>query len=154
MSDQKQDILNDLLKSSKRLTMLTVSLILVAVILILTLEYEIFKTNDPVVEENELPEFSEDVKDGIHVQSGLIAEGDYKLVYQNCGGCHSHRLVVQNRATAEGWSDIIKWMQESHNLWDLGDNQDKIIEYLSTNYGPESKGRREKLTNVDWYLLE
>ena len=54
----------------------------------------------------------------------------------------------------ERWNATIKWMQETQNLWDLGKNQDIIVHYLVTNYPPTDKGRREILTNIDWYELK
>jgi len=51
----------------------------------------------------------------------------------------------------EQWNASIKWMQETQNLWDLGSNQEIIVNYLVTNYPPKSKGRRLNLTDIDWY---
>ena len=56
--------------------------------------------------------------------------------------------------TAERWNTTIKWMQETQNLWDLGLNQDIIVNYLATNYPPKAKGRRSILTDIKWYELE
>ena len=54
--------------------------------------------------------------------------------------------------TAERWDETIKWMQETQNLWDLGENQEVIVNYLVTNYPPKkSSGRRANLTNIEWY---
>lgn len=94
-----------------------------------------------------------EVVDGIHVESGLIAEQGYELVLQNCGACHSYKLVTQNRATEEGWLDMIRWMQKTQKLWDLGENEAGIIAYLGKHYGPLKKGRRANLTNIEWYEL-
>ncbi|MFP4090849.1 MAG: hypothetical protein ACLFUB_11340 [Cyclobacteriaceae bacterium] len=93
------------------------------------------------------------VVDGIHVSTGFIADDNYQLVVNNCTSCHSSKLVTQNRATKEGWKKMIKWMQETQNLWDLGENEEPIVEYLAKNYAPEFKGRRAALTNVEWYEL-
>ena len=54
----------------------------------------------------------------------------------------------------ERWNATIRWMQETQNLWDLGDNQEIIVNYLVTNYPVEDKGRRASLTNIEWYELE
>ena len=87
-------------------------------------------------------------------QSGFIDDTGVTPVIQNCTQCHSAKLVTQNRMSAEGWKATIEWMQETQNLWDLGDKQEKIVAYLAKNYGPQSKGRRQNLTNVEWYELE
>jgi hypothetical protein len=67
--------------------------------------------------------------------------------------CHSSKLITQNRATADGWRHIIHWMQETQNLWDLGANEDIIVDYLARNYAPEAAGRRVPLTSIEWYEL-
>lgn len=100
-------------------------------------------------------ELDEDrIENGIHVSTGLIdAEGLMEVVY-NCTNCHSAKLVTQNRMTAERWNATIKWMQETQNLWDLGGNQEIIVNYLVKNYPPTAKGRRMALTDIEWYELE
>ena len=95
-----------------------------------------------------------EVQDGIHLASGLVAEEGYELVALTCSGCHSTKLVTQNRATREGWKELIVWMQETQKLWDLGENEPPILDYLAKHYGPENKGRRENLENIEWYELE
>ena len=95
-----------------------------------------------------------EIQDGIHVLTGLKAEEGYRLVWSNCTPCHSAKLVTQNRATRDGWRSMIRWMQETQNLWDLGPNEEKIIDYLATYYAPESTGRRKPLTDIEWYKLE
>ena len=94
------------------------------------------------------------IENGIHVQSGLIAEEGYETVLGTCGSCHSMKLVTQNRASEEGWKDIIVWMQETQNLWDLGENEAIIVGYLGKHYGPKKQGRRLPLENISWYELE
>lgn len=94
------------------------------------------------------------IENGIHVATGLKDDDYLPLVITHCTPCHSAKLVTQNRATKEGWSGIIKWMQETQNLWDLGNNEDLITTYLAKNYGPKKKGRRSILTHIDWYDLE
>ncbi len=94
------------------------------------------------------------IENGIHVRTGLIDAEGLMLVVNNCTNCHSSKLVTQNRMNAERWNATIKWMQETQNLWDLGRNQEVIVNYLVTNYPPKTKGRRAVLTDIDWYELE
>ncbi|MFT4737480.1 MAG: hypothetical protein ACI8QD_000486 [Cyclobacteriaceae bacterium] len=94
------------------------------------------------------------IEDGIHVRTGLIEADGLMAVVNNCTNCHSSKLVIQNRMNAERWNATIKWMQETQNLWDLGDNQEIIVNYLVSNYPPKSIGRRQNLAEVDWYVLE
>jgi hypothetical protein len=97
-----------------------------------------------------------EVKDGVHLPTGLIADKNFELVVNNCTGCHAANLVIQNRQTADGWKSIIEWMQEKQNLWDLGKDEKAIIAYLAKNYAPENVGRRKNLNLEpdDWYVLE
>lgn len=100
-------------------------------------------------------ELDEDrIENGIHVRTGLIDAEGLMTVVNNCTNCHSSKLVTQNRMTAERWNETIKWMQETQNLWDLGRNQEVIVNYLVANYPPKSKGRRMVLTDIEWYDLE
>ncbi|MCP9235772.1 hypothetical protein [Lewinella sp. JB7] len=96
----------------------------------------------------------EDVVDGLDSLTGLIAQGDYRLVKGNCLACHSAKLITQNRATREGWEDMIRWMQEKQGLADLGLHEGPILDYLATYYAPEETGRRPPLDSVKWYILE
>jgi len=94
------------------------------------------------------------IENGIHVRTGLKEGEGLMLVVQNCTACHSAKMITQNKASKEGWKSMIRWMQETQNLWDLGANEEAIITYLATNYPPEKKGRRAPLKNVEWYELD
>lgn len=93
------------------------------------------------------------IENGIHVKTGLVEAEGLMTVVNNCTNCHSSKLILQNRMNAERWNATIKWMQETQNLWDLGENQEIIVNYLVTNYPPKKKGRRENLSNIEWYEL-
>ncbi|WP_298495355.1 monoheme cytochrome C [uncultured Algibacter sp.] len=93
------------------------------------------------------------IENGIHVRTGLVNAEGLMTVVNNCTNCHSSKLVTQNRMTTERWNETIKWMQETQNLWDLGKNQDIIVNYLVTNYPPIAKGRRMVLKDINWYEL-
>jgi len=95
-----------------------------------------------------------ELDDEIISQSGFINDSGVSHVIQNCTQCHSAKLVTQNRMSKEGWQATITWMQETQNLWSLGDNREKIVTYLAKNYGPQPKGRRQNLSSVEWYELE
>lgn len=94
------------------------------------------------------------VEDGINATNGFVEDEGMQAVINNCTTCHSAELVTQNKMTREGWLATIRWMQESQNLWDLGQNEGPILDYLAKNYAPEEKGRRAALKNVEWYALE
>ncbi|MBO3697967.1 hypothetical protein [Roseivirga sp. E12] len=87
-------------------------------------------------------------------KNGLVNADGKNLVFSQCSGCHSLKLVTQNRATRDGWKSMIVWMQQTQNLWDLGDNEGKILDYLSTYYAPAEQGRRTNLEVGEWYELD
>lgn len=92
--------------------------------------------------------------DNTYKSSGLVVDKELPLVVNNCTACHSAKLIIQNRATREGWKNMVVWMQETQNLWDLGPNENKILDYLARHYAPEKTGRRKNLENIDWYDLK
>ncbi len=94
------------------------------------------------------------IEGGIHQPTGFIADQGYKVVVANCTGCHSSQLVIQNRASREGWKNMITWMQATQNLWDLGDQEEQILNYLAKHYAPVDQGRRKPLANIEWYELK
>ncbi len=96
------------------------------------------------------------VENGIHVQTGLVYDEGFDVVRGTCTACHSAKLVTQNRATREGWKDMIVWMQETQGLWDLGSNEPIILDYLTKHYAPEEIERRPGLNmaEIEWYILE
>jgi hypothetical protein len=98
----------------------------------------------------------DEVKDGIHVATGLIYAEGFDIVRGTCTACHSAKLVTQNRATRAGWTEMIRWMQASQGLWDLGANEPIILNYLATNYAPEDVGRRANIDveAIEWYVLD
>lgn len=92
--------------------------------------------------------------DSIDQATGLRVDSTLPLVIGNCTGCHSAKLITQNKATREGWKSMIVWMQETQKLWDLGENEDAILDYLAKHYAPEQEGRRRNLQNIQWYDLQ
>ena len=113
------------------------------------------KTELTTVQEtiNADPDFDK-IENGVHIRTGFVEGDGLMAVVNNCTNCHSAKLVTQNRMTAAGWQSTIKWMQETQNLWDLGQNEELIVAYLAKYYAPENKGRRENLTNIQWYELK
>lgn len=103
-----------------------------------------------VVEEDDFDK----IEKGIHVRTGFVDAEGLMTVVNNCTNCHSAKLVIQNRMNKERWISTIRWMQETQNLWDLGKNEDIIVDYLVANYPPSKKGRREILKDIEWYVLQ
>ena len=87
--------------------------------------------------------------------SGLMDDKNLQLIMANCTACHSAKMITQNRATREGWKNMITWMQETQKLWDLGENEDIILDYLEKYYSPEMVDqRRSNLKDIEWYTLD
>lgn len=75
--------------------------------------------------------------------SGLIKNPGWEQVRAHCGGCHSHALVTSQRADRNTWLEIIRWMQETQNLWQFQPQiETQILDYLAANYPPQSNRRR------------
>ncbi len=91
--------------------------------------------------------------DGVDWKTGLKIGPHWQTVRAACTACHSAKLVTQNRATRQGWEDMLRWMQAEQGLPDLGANEDPILDYLSTYYAPEPIGRRHNLEVEQWYDL-
>jgi hypothetical protein len=69
-----------------------------------------------------------------------------QLVQAHCSACHSLALVTQNRMSREGWIATIRWMQDKQGLWDLGQAEAMIVEYLAEHFGvTEPRWRRKPL---------
>ncbi len=94
-----------------------------------------------------------EVANGIHLATGFIEAPGMQETIANCTTCHSSQLVIQNRMSKQAWHATIDWMQETQNLWPLGDNEEIIIDYLVKNYPPTKKGRRITLQVEEWYEL-
>ncbi|MEL6557480.1 MAG: monoheme cytochrome C, partial [Bacteroidota bacterium] len=97
---------------------------------------------------------SDKIVDGIHVKTGLLDGEGLQAVINNCTNCHSAKLVIQNRMNRDRWLSTIRWMQETQNLWPLGENEDVILDYLAKNYPPDEVGRRKNLADIEWYELD
>ena len=127
------------------------------VLILLTGFYFSFKDKNEVLKTNASNLTKEDankIENGIHVRTGLIDAEGLKTVVDNCTVYHSSQLVIQNRMNKETWNATIRWMQETQNLWPLGEKQEVIVDYLVKNYPPIEKGRRANLEEIEWYPLE
>jgi hypothetical protein len=50
---------------------------------------------------------------------------------------------------------MIRWMQATQGLWDLGKNEPIVLDYLAKYYAPEDVGRRANIdvAEVEWFIL-
>jgi hypothetical protein len=97
-----------------------------------------------------------EIIDGIHIPTGLAYGKGYTIVKATCLSCHSSKLITQNRATRDGWAEMIRWMQKTQGLPSLGNKESIILDYLAKHYAPTENGRRKGLdtTQFEWYILE
>lgn len=95
------------------------------------------------------------VENGIHLQTGLKDGPGLEIVQAACLSCHSAKLIAQNRATRDGWHEMIRWMQATQGLGNLGNMEPIILDYLAAQYAPEDGSRRPVLNpdDIEWYIL-
>jgi hypothetical protein len=149
MADQKY-----FLKIIKSSLQILIAGILALFVLIFTLFLTIYFPRDKHPTNTSIAS-SETIISTVELEPSVLADDpNIKIIEANCTACHSAKLIVQNRATREGWKSMIVWMQKNQKLWDLGKNEDLILDYLAKNYAPEEKGRRSYLKEIEWYVLD
>lgn len=154
MKQQRIDILDSL----KKISALLIGIMSIIILMIFTSIFAVFFDTPDQVASTEIVQ-QEPIQNTVTEQksvldlTGLADDPNIQIIAANCTACHSAKLVTQNRATREGWKSMIRWMQKTQNLWDLGKNEDIILDYLAKNYAPENKGRRAPLENIEWYEL-
>lgn len=145
------DKLSKGIRSSYRILIVTCAIIVIGVIA------SIYFFGEPTSEHIELVPETYDpnkIENGIHLRTGFIEAPGMQETINNCTNCHSAQLVIQNRMSKERWMATIDWMQQTQNLWELGENEEVIINYLVENYPVIDKGRRAILKDVEWYKLQ
>lgn len=86
-------------------------------------------------------------------ETNLVIDDRLALVKANCTACHSSKLILQSHLTRDGWRQKIRWMQRTQKLWDLGQSEPVVLDYLANYYGPENRafdGRRLPLPKQKW----
>ena len=96
------------------------------------------------------------VVDGIHIRTGLHDDENLQIIIGTCTSCHSAKLITQNSASRDGWKSMIRWMQETQGLGQLGKNEPVVLDYLAKYYAPVETGRRKTLdmAEIEWYELD
>lgn len=69
----------------------------------------------------------------------LLPEGPGRTeTYENCAGCHSIKLVVQQGMDKDGWAETIDWMVEEQGMDAIEDTlSDTIASYLARHFGTD-----------------
>ena len=84
----------------------------------------------------------------VSANAELADDPSKALVTGHCTGCHSANLITQNRMNRSGWKKTIVWMQKNHGLWELGEAETSVLDYLTTHYNvPKSLGSRRQALN-------
>jgi len=146
--ENREDLLARVERDVKMIRIVFVAILLFPFVFYFSLNFDFEEKKAPLIVLEEQAVIS-----GIDVGSGLIIDDNYELVNATCSACHSITLVTQNSATRKGWKELIVWMQKTQKLWDLGDNEALILDYLEKNYAPKEQGRRAPLKDIDWYEL-
>lgn len=151
--------LNQILRIFKNMMRLSLGLALVMLfILVLKFNPKMF-SGDALIAEKQVGISAPDQEvfpgeiGSVDPESGLIIDNGFTIVKTQCGACHSTRLVAQNNFSREGWLELIRWMQDKQNLWDLGEQEGIILDYLEKNFAPKQIGRRKNLKIENWYVL-
>lgn len=84
----------------------------------------------------------------------IDAEENWKLIKPNCTQCHSERLLIQQQLDRKDWLKAIRRMQSKENLWDLGDAESKILDYLSTYYGASDRSKKQRVRRAQLQPVE
>lgn len=89
------------------------------------------------------------VEQKIDDTTGLVVAPGWELVRIHCGGCHSHRVVTNQRADRQSWLELIRWMQATQNLWQFDRaTEHGILDYLAANYPPQANRRRAPIPST------
>jgi hypothetical protein len=86
--------------------------------------------------------------------TGLALDANLPLVKAHCTACHSSKLILQSHLNRDEWVQKIRWMQRTQKLWDLGQAEPTVLDYLTKYYGPVTQpfdGRRLPLGPVRWH---
>ena len=68
----------------------------------------------------------------------LFAAEGAAVTHAYCTVCHSERIVAQQGLTRKDWVETLEYMVEEHGMAPIAaPDFDRIVEYLSTHYGPD-----------------
>ena len=88
---------------------------------------------------------------GIDLKTWLKIDKGYQSVNQYCSTCHSLKVIIQSKATRQGWLDTIRRMQKEQGMPLLNKlNEKLILNYLAKNYSPDGRSRRIPLIIDKW----
>ncbi len=152
LTPNEREIISRFSKLMKKMNIVIILFIIVS-IWIIAGGFDLFVKNDEKLKPTTEKENNTD-SNIIDEETGLIIDTNVELVKVNCTSCHSASLIIYTSVDSTQWHDIIKWMQKTQGLWDLGSNEKPIIEYLSKNYGiSHSQNQPDEFINT-WYEID
>jgi hypothetical protein len=90
----------------------------------------------------------------VDAETGLAIDDNMVLVKGQCTVCHNSKLILQSHFDRDKWVERIRWMQRTQKLWDLGETEKPILDYLVKHYGSlpvNFDGRRLPLDPPKWH---
>ena len=68
--------------------------------------------------------------------AGLTAAPGREEVFTICSGCHSLKLVTQQRLDRPSWEETLIWMVEEQGMAELDEETNALVlDYLESQYG-------------------
>jgi hypothetical protein len=79
-------------------------------------------------------------------ETGLVLAPGFEEVKTNCTACHSAKFITFQKGDRETWLAMIRWMQKTQGLWELGEPlEGTILDYLVEHYPAGEASRRPNL---------
>ena len=70
------------------------------------------------------------------LHGGLPAGAGREATFDACSGCHSIKIVVQQRLTREDWSEVLDDMVAEHDMPEIEEpERTRILDYLGARLG-------------------
>lgn len=70
-------------------------------------------------------------------EAALPAGEGREVVEGICSGCHSIRLVTQQRLSRERWDGLLDWMVAEQGMAELdAETRESVLDYLGSHLGP------------------
>lgn len=91
------------------------------------------------------------VRAATDTDTGLVIAPGWELARAQCGACHTHAMLTQQRGSEFFWRATIDRMQKHHGLWKIEAIQlEQLVGYLASAYpvanDTDAPGRRPNLT--------
>ncbi|GER06421.1 hypothetical protein GCM10007972_01330 [Iodidimonas muriae] len=89
------------------------------------------------------PQKTDDEMDMPPDMAAMVAGEGRETSYYLCSGCHSTKLVTQQRLSRDRWAYLLDWMTKEQGMAELdAESRTIILDYLSTAYGPSTTQRK------------